>query len=328
MDEEESLGMDFGVLITSISKKIPLLLAVRNAAHKIGSLSRVHGSDSDKECVGQYAHAIDAFWHSASLERLKAQDILAYCQTHRLRAIIPTRDADLAFYAKHLLFFQSHGISIMVSPLESIEICQDKWRFSQSLAQDNLLTIPTSLSIGGIRAPAYVVKERYGSGSAHLGINLTVEKALKHAEELKHPIFQPFIEGKEWSIDLYRTRAGKVLGCVCRSRDLVIGGESQITTTKSYPALEKLALKIACHLNLYGHAIIQVIEEKTGNFAIVECNPRFGGASTASIAVGLDSFYWFMLESTETVLSKGHFVRTKQEVRQVRYPADWILPWS
>ena len=74
--------------------------------------------------------------------------------------------------------------------------------------------------------------------------------------------------------------------------------------------------------------MIQVIEDEEGSFHVIECNPRFGGASTASLAVGLDSFYWFLLECSGQNLQGYLFLRSQQEVRQVRYAADWILPWS
>jgi carbamoyl-phosphate synthase large subunit len=55
---------------------------------------------------------------------------------------------------------------------------------------------------------------------------------------------------------------------------------------------------------------------------IIECNTRFGGASTASIAAGLDSFYWSLLESSGADVSQAPFLRIPGEVRQVRAPTD------
>ena len=96
-----------------------------------------------------------------------------------------------------------------------------------------------------IDAKAYVVKELDGAGSIHTALNIPKEQASAYAEHLNKPIFQPYIIGQEWSVDLYRTSQGKVMGCVARQRDLVIKGESQITTTASYPALEHLCELLA-----------------------------------------------------------------------------------
>lgn len=314
------------LLITSISKKMPLIDAVRNAAKKLGRLSMIHGSDSALDCLGQYG--VDYFWHCPPLEKITAQDMLSYCLRNQIAFIIPTRDADLEFFSRHYPLFLEKGIHLMVSSLETIERCLDKKKFSDELMLNRFPVIPTFCHLEELPAGSYVVKERKGAGSHQMGLDLDPEKALKHSLGLKDPIFQPFIKGKEWSVDVYRSFTGKVMGCVARERNLVISGESQITTTKQYPALEKLCGKMADHLNLHGHAVFQVIETEQGNFHVIECNPRFGGASTASLAVGLDSFYWFLAESSGYDLNQSPFIRLKGEIRQVRAAKDRILPWS
>lgn len=77
-------------------------------------------------------------------------------------------------------------------------------------------------------------------------------------------------------------------------------------------------------LGVYGHAVFQTIQDRSGEFVLVECNPRLGGASTLSIACGLKSFEWFLLEAQGGSLPKME--QKKQEYRQVRYPADIIFP--
>lgn len=314
------------LLITSLSKKMPLIEAVKQAMNKVGGLGRLHGCDSQSDCIGQYG--VDVFWHSPPLNALTIEILLSYCQEHHIQMIIPTRDQDLLFYAKHVDELKNAGIQVMVSPLESVERCMDKYEFARFIVQHRFPAIPTALAIEELKEHSrYVVKERWGAGSAQLGLNLSREEALLHCQSLISPIFQPYIEGKEWSIDLYRSREGEVKGCIVRSRDKVVGGESQITTTVSHSYLEELCRDLACVLGVYGHAVIQVIEDSTGYFHVVECNPRFGGASTASIAVGLDSFYWFILESLGNSLERIPFYRSKQEIRQVRYPVDRVIPW-
>ena len=88
----------------------------------------------------------------------------------------------------------------MVSEISSIVKCIDKLEFS---SQRDLSIIPSSDSIENINASSYVVKERFGAGSKSIGINLSKEDAVKHSKSLKKPIFQPYIEGKELSIDAY-----------------------------------------------------------------------------------------------------------------------------
>ena len=48
------------ILVTSISRKVPLLLAVKEAGRKLGREVTVTGADLDPACPGQYF--TDSFW--------------------------------------------------------------------------------------------------------------------------------------------------------------------------------------------------------------------------------------------------------------------------
>lgn len=311
-----------GVLVSSISKKVPLIKAVIQGAQETGCFYAIHGSDNNPESLGKYF--VDYFWNCPPQDALKGDQLLAYCKEHQIRAIIPTRDGELAFYATLKQDLATMGIHVMVSEPEAINRCLDKKEFADWLEKHGFPGIPTALSIKEIKATRYVVKERFGAGSRTLGLCLSPANAEIHAKHLEHPLFQPYIKGSEYSVDLYRDKTGNVKGCVARERNIIVGGESQVTTTVHKPELEELCTHIADALNLYGHAVFQVIVSEDHSLHILECNPRFGGASTASVAVGLDSFYWFLLESIGESLDDYPFSR-RQNVKQVRYPADRLF---
>jgi carbamoyl-phosphate synthase large subunit len=67
---------------------------------------------------------------------------------------------------------------------------------------------------------------------------------------------------------------------------------------------------------------MQLIVDTDGRLHVVECNARFGGASTASIKVGVDSLRWSLLESCGADMTLHPFHRAATEVRQIRVPAD------
>ena len=168
----------------------------------------------------------------------------------------------------------------------------------------------------------YVVKERFGAGSRAIGIRLDRDAAIAHASTLDQPIFQPFIEGRELSIDAWADAKGVVKGVVLRRRDEVVNGESRITTTFRDAALETQAKRWIEAYGVSGPVVMQVLLDASGAAHIIELNARFGGASTASIQVGLDSLYWSLLEATGADVSQHPFVRSSTEVRQVRIPTD------
>ena len=308
----EKVAYQKGVLITSLSKKVPLITQVKEAAKKVKHFEEVHGLDMNPECIGKYF--VDKFWTGKPLEELSRRDILAYCKEHQIGTIIPTRDGELPFFAKEKSYFLDEGILVLISPPESVTICEDKYLFYEKLCYWGLPSIPTYLNFGEVAEGRHVVKERYGTKTRSMGVT--------------EPIYQPFISGQEYSIDLYRTREGKVLGPVTRQRNFIVSGESQISTTCIRPEIERLCVHLANKLDLYGPCVFQGIEQEDGEFLFLECNPRFGGASSLSIAAGLDTFTYFFKEALGQSLENEPFHRESHPLRLIRYPKDLYVRWE
>ena len=314
---------EFNVLITSISKKVPLIKAVKRAHAAIGITGKVFGADSSEGCIGRYF--VDIFWRMPELVSLDVQDLIDYCYSNCITCIIPTRDRELEFFAWHKKKLHANGISVMVSDIDIVEKCIDKLLFFQYGNSTGFPVIPTFSEITKLDYPLYVVKERYGAGALSLGLQLDSGQAKLHARHMEHPIFQPYISGREFSIDVYVDIKGQTKGIITRTRDMVVNGESQVTTAVREKGLEQLCSDFAERLGIYGHAVFQALVDEEKNYYIVECNSRFGGASTLSIAAGLDSFYWFFLESTGYDLGGYPFLRNPHELKQIRYAEDKII---
>jgi len=321
LDEEKQA--DFNILVTSISKKIPLIKALRKASQKVGNSGKIIGADVNEDCLGK--HFVDDFWKMPKIGDLKIEELLEYCTQNRVSCIIPTRDGELEYFARYKDTFTKVGISVMVSDLAVVTACVDKLLFYEKTKSMGYPTIPTSLDVKAINSTSFVVKERYGAGAKAIGINLTEKQAIEHAAQLENAIFQPFISGQEVSVDIYVDRNGRTKGVVARTRDVIVDGESQVTTTLSDPNLEKLCSRLAEDLQLRGHAVLQLFIGADGQYYIIECNSRFGGASTLSTEVGLDSFYWFLLESQGVDITNYPFLRATVQRKQVRYAEDFVI---
>lgn len=308
------------VLITSISKKVPLINAVTKATKKINDSIKVYGGDSNESCIGK--HFVYGFWHMPTIENLNFEDLIKFCEEKNIKFIIPTRDGELKYFSSIKYELLKFGIFVKVSDEESITLCLDKLKFS-NLEGGNC--IPSFEKVEDITENRVVVKERYGSGSDSIGIDLDKKNASIHSKKLKNPIFQPHINGQEISVDAYISVEGDVKGIIMRNRDLIINGESQVTSTFIDDSLEQEFRRILTSLNLFGHVILQAIKSDDNKIYIIECNPRFGGASTLSIEAGLDSFYWSYLESMKIPLKDYQFFRIQRNLTLVRYPKDIFL---
>ncbi|ALW85907.1 epimerase [Hymenobacter sedentarius] len=320
------------VLISSVAAKVPLVRAVQAAAKRLHPDMKVVGGDMNHACLAQ--HFTDAFWHMPATADEHLPEIIRYCLDHGIGHIIPTRDGELAFWSRHRAALAEAGIAVLVSALEAINRCIDKLEFSTFGQENGLPIIPAALGLDalgittdvhGSATPGFVVKERHGAGSLSLGLNLPEAAALTHAHALQEPIFQPFVEGREISVDAYVDRSGKVRGLVPRTRDVIIHGESQITTTLDAPGLVSRLVPIVEKLGLYGPLVLQALLTPDGGLHIIECNCRFGGASTLGIAAGVDSFFWFLQEAAEADLNLFPFQPAAGPLRQVRAAADIIM---
>lgn len=316
-------GNSKAVLITSVSSKVPLIKCVKRAIEKLEQPVKIIGADANPNAIGQFF--TDDFWVMPRLDKLAFEELLAFCLDRRVAWIVPSRDGELPFFAKHKQALQSNGIHVMVSEPKAVEICLDKLTFYSFGVEKGFPVIATSLSIDGVSGSSYVVKERFGSGSRLVGLDLDDSNARKHALQLAHPVYQPYIEGTEVSVDVYISRSGACKGAVVRTRDVVVDGESKISTTVHHEPLELACVRFAEQLGLYGHALFQAILDHEGNFQFVECNCRVGGASHLSIRAGLDSLYWFFLESSNVDLACVPFVRHEGQLKLVRYANDLIL---
>lgn len=311
----------FNILITSISKKVPLIKAVRQAAENLNLQSKIYGGDSNPTCIARFF--VDEFWPMPFQNQLNIDEIVHFCKNNEIKAIIPTRDGELYFFSIHKEFLLNHGIFCLISNNKTIELCRNKLLFYEFLFSFEIPAIQTTKNAKYLLGDTYVVKECFGSGSNSIGINLNFTQAETWGQQLKDPIFQPFIEGEEYSIDIYISRDRLLQEAIVRKRELIVDGESQITYSLQHKEMQELCLKAAGLLKIYGHAVFQLLCDASQHLHLIECNPRFGGASTLSVAMGLCSFEWFIQECLEKPLSP--FVRSLKEKQLIRYPEDKVI---
>ncbi|UKN02778.1 ATP-grasp domain-containing protein [Paracrocinitomix mangrovi] len=310
------------VLVTSISKKVPLVTAVKDAVKKISDQPKVYGADIDGDCLGRYF--VDEFWLMPALKNLSVDDLIKYCKEQNIGVIIPTRDGELPYFSEAKAALKLAGINVMVSDPKTIDFSLDKLKFAQYNKVANLV-IEATEDVDQLNADTFVVKERFGAGSLSIGLNLDKAAAIEHAKTLESPIFQPYVKGEEISIDAYIDQNGEVKGIIPRRRVKVVNGESQITKTFNSDSITSTITDFIKQESFKGHLTFQAFIDEKEKMQLIECNARVGGASMLSIQCGLDTFYWFYLESIGENISNYPFIKSFKDVTQIRYPKDMYL---
>jgi carbamoyl-phosphate synthase large subunit len=302
------------ILMSSIGAKVPFVKRLLDSKNRFDTTICLYGADIDPDCIAQ--HFVDSFFIMPKISMLKIEEFVEICNAKEIKYIIPSRDEDTLYFSKHQQTLQENGIFLFAPEYEVAQLCSDKLHFANSIESDFL--IQTSLNIQEIDASSYVVKDRFGSGSCDIAIDVNKKDALEFAQTLKNPIYQPYIKGQEYSIDSYVNKSGKTTACIIRSRDVIYNGEAQVTTYVEDDKLKAIITDFIERLKISGHSVIQVIKQGE-NYFIIECNSRFGGASTLSYAMGLESFYWFLQESNNLPIS---FRLSSKKLKQVRVLED------
>lgn len=309
------------LLVSSAGSKVPLVVQLVEAMQIVSPTSLLVVGDTEELCPAR--SFAQGFLKMPPLETMSLEELVALLQQNSIVAVLPTRDGELLFWAKHKERLEESGIAVMVSSEKSVQLCEDKLAFGQLEPGKGWRMIPTSSSPEAQEADQFVVKERFGAGSIGLGLCLTREDALLHAKNLTNAVFQPFVSLPEISIDAYVTEGGEVHGMVLRHRNRVVHGESEVSSTFKDFVVESAVHDLLERLELRGPVVVQAFLGES-ELLVIEVNPRFGGASTVSRAVGLNLAEWSVRELLEPIEPLPSFVRTQDEAQLIRYKKDLI----
>ena len=303
------------VLVSSAGRKTALVGALVDAADRTSDGTRILTSDLDDAAP---AHRVgDGRVLLPPLDGAPGaspRELLELLRRHDVTVVVPTRDGELTFWAERREALARGGVDVVVTASATTTMMLDKLEFAQRGAEAGLPVIPTTTVPSG--SGPFVVKERFGAGSRSILIGADRSRAEEHARGLAAPVFQPLIQGEEFSVDAWVGRSGELRGPVVRRRETIVDGESVVTTTLRDHQLEEVATRVLTWRALRGPVNVQIIRDADGAAHVIEVNPRFGGASTCSVAVGLDVWGWELGELSGMALPP--YVRAADEVRQTR----------
>ena len=282
--------MEVNILITSVSRKVWLVKAFKDAMKYEGIDGKVVSVDINPLSAGLYVSDKHYLIPSSSDQNF-IPAVLEICKKEDIKLLIPTRDGELLLFAKNKDKFEKKGIHIMVSNPGVIEICNDKYRFYQFLTKNNIPTpktyLPNQLDFSSIHYPL-LVKSRYGSGSKGLFKVENAEELQFFINYVPDPVIQEFINGKEYTVDLFSDFNGNVLTVVPRERIETFCGESYKGKTVKDTQIIEYAKNLAEKLGTIGHITIQCIKNDN-RLKFIEVNPRFGGGAILGIKSGANT---------------------------------------
>lgn len=286
------------ILFTSLSAKLGLYEQVLVQAREFDPCSTVVGTDSDPNCYA--AKFVEEFRLMPAIDQLSDQRLIKYLESFGITHVLPTRDNELGYWSERSQLLKKFGVKVWVSQSNFINACLDKFRFYKEWKHSAIEPIKTMVSIGDENFGQWVVKEKYGSGASGIGLNLSLSEAQKCATLLKDPIYQPFINAKEFTAETWVSKQRRCHGVVLRWRNRVVDGESHETTVFTHSKWEQAMQDVFLNSKgAQGHILAQVLVDQNDKLYLVEINPRLGGASSLSLSAGLSSITWNLIEEND-----------------------------
>lgn len=278
------------VLLTSAAAKVPLTQAFRKATSDRGCL--LYTADIEETCIAAlFADGYIRLPRTAPDHEAFADALLTACRQKGIGVVVPTRDGELELLSGLAQRFAAEGIRILVSPREAIAICRDKIKFTEMLEKHGLPVLPAIEPDRAASMLPVFLRARDGAGGKG-ALAIGDRSGLESAGDLSRYLINRLVDttrSREFTIDTLMSLDGRPVQAVARSRDLVVDGESVISTVVDDPELESLSLEVCSRIGLCGHNTVQAFRLEDGQPSFIEINPRFGGASSLSIAAGLDS---------------------------------------
>ncbi len=280
----------FTILFTSVGRRVELVRAFRAAAEELHVPLVLLGADLTLDAPALY-------FCDVKLQVPPIKDpayvpaLLEICRTRKVDVLIPTIDTDLLLLAMHSPDFAALGTRVLIADPQKIALCRDKTLTSDYFLSLGLLA---PKAVGDVASytggyPAFI-KPKDGSSSINAFRADSKEELLSYAARMDNYVIQPYIRGREYTIDCYCNTTGAPVFITPRERLAVRAGEvlkTKICQDETMIAQMQVLLK---DFAPRGAITVQLIQdEETKENYYIEINPRFGGGAPLSMKAGADA---------------------------------------
>lgn len=239
--------------------------------------------------------------------------LLDYCKKEQIDAIIPVFDLELPILAKHNQEFEQIGTKVVVAPLETTQVCNDKWLSYLKLVELGIDTPKTyhtlqdaqrAIADGEVHYPL-MVKPRWGMGTmSTFEVENDIELEVLY-EKCKRDIFHSYLKyesnqdadycvlvqekvsGQEYGLDILNDIDGRYQTTIVKKKIEMRANETDCAVTIEDEQLESIGKRIA--EGLHHLAVMDVDVMRDGDKAyVLDMNARFGGGYPFSHIAGVD----------------------------------------
>lgn len=277
------------ILFTGVGRRIELLQAFKEAALCLDKPLKIYGADMAGTAPAlaycDYVRKVVSMKDSSYIDNL-----IKICTEDSIDLVIPTIDTDLMVLSENTDKFEAVGTKVMISAPEMIAICRDK-----NLTSDFFIKC-------GLNAPKPVndyrkydsgypafIKPKDGSSSIDAYKVENEEELILYSSQVNDYIVQPYVEGTEYTIDIFCDWMGRPLSIIPRERIQVRAGEVLKTRICLDDKMIEEAKAICKAFKPCGPLTVQLIRDNRDVDWYIEINPRYGGGAPLSMKAGARS---------------------------------------
>lgn len=278
------------ILVTGVGRRVELMQAFRQAALKLDINLKIYGADM--------AGTAPALAYCDYIRKVCAmrdpryiQQLVDICVADKINLVMPTIDTDLLVLSQNATAFEEVGAKVLISRTDKILICRDKNNTGEFFESCGLNAPRTYNNYKEYPGPyPCFIKPKDGSSSINAFKVEDKEELEVYANQVDDYIIQPFVSGREFTIDIFCNFEGKPIFITPRERIQVRAGE--VLKTQIY--MDEIMIeeaKVLCKsFKPCGPMTVQLIQDKnTGENYYIEINPRFGGGAPLSMKSGARS---------------------------------------
>ncbi len=296
------------ILLTSVGRRKYIVEYFKTALNGSGE---VHTSNSSYSIAMMSSDG--CFISPLVYEDNYIESILTYCKANHIEAVISLFDIDLYVLAQNEKRFEENSIKLILAPVESVRICNDKWETYQVLSNLGIKTPKTFLSVENaveaverneIQYPL-IIKPRWGMGSMSVykiddinELSVLYKKSkkevfnsyLKYESSLTKDdsiIIQECLKGDEFGLDVINDLQGNYVKTFAKWKVSMRAGETDVGKTVENTQFEKIAISLSKKIKQLGILSVDCIVANNIPY-VIEMNCRISGHYPISHLAGVD----------------------------------------
>jgi len=297
------------ILLSCVGRRSYMVEYFKEALKAHGG-GKVVGTNSEAETTGMYACDLSYVVPPITDENY-IDSLIEISLKENIKMIVSLFDIDLPYLSKAKKRFEEHGITVIVSSEEVIDIANDKYKTFNFLKEQNILTpmtycnyaqVISDLENNQLSFPLFV-KPRWGMGSIGVykaeDLNelkfyfYNVQKQIKNSYLSKltaasldeSVLIQEFIPGKEFGLDIFNDLNAKFFMSVEKEKLAMRSGETDGAIVIKEEKLSELSQQISKTVQHIGNLDVDVLFNGK-NYYVLELNARFGGGFPFSYLAG------------------------------------------